>query len=516
MPYPKWLKNAVIYNVYPQSFMDSNADGIGDLKGITEKLDYIKDIGCNIVWLNPIFESPFKDAGYDVTDFYKIAPRYGTKEDLKRLCEKAAQLDMHIVLDLVAGHTSLECEWFKKSAEYDRNEYSNRYIWTDSVGDLGDGTFINGYSERDGAYMKNYYYCQPALNYGFANPEKPWQRAVDDAECMKTRQELLNIMDYWTEYGVGGFRVDMAFSLVKNDKDEKENIRLWQDVAGRFKQKHPDSLLISEWSYPERAIEAGFDIDFLLQFNIKSFTTLFRHEKGKNDRDDWIGESYFRKRGKGDFNLFAEDFTDQLNKIKGKGYLSVPTGTHDLSRVSYERDADDLKVIYTFIFTMPGIPLLYYGDEIGMKYIENLRSVEGAYKRTGSRTPMQWNDEKNHGFSLADKTYIPCDMSDDAPTVQAQSEDKNSLLNYVKNMIKIRKRYPALAEDGEFEVIESGYPAIYQRRLGDERIRVMINPSDRCICVDNVRLKEIIFQNNADYQDGHIKAGKCSCMIYKV
>ena len=113
----KWLKNAIIYNVYPQSFNDTNSDGIGDIKGIIEKIDYIKDLGCNVLWINPMFESPFRDAGYDITNFYKIAPRYGTNEDLELMCREAHKRDMHIVLDLVAGHTSLECEWFKKSAE---------------------------------------------------------------------------------------------------------------------------------------------------------------------------------------------------------------------------------------------------------------------------------------------------------------------------------------------------------------------------------------------------------------
>ena len=228
MKTPKWLKNSIIYNVYPQSFKDTNGDGIGDIPGIIEKLDYIKDLGCNIIWINPMFESPFRDAGYDVSDFYKIAPRYGTNEDIKTLCLEARKREMHIVLDLVAGHTSLECEWFQKSAEYDKNEYSNRYIWTNDIGDMGDGTFINGYSERDGSYMKNYYYCQPALNYGFANPEKDWQLSIDHPDCIATQNALLDIMDYWTNMGVDGFRVDMAFSLVKNDPNEECNIKLWQ------------------------------------------------------------------------------------------------------------------------------------------------------------------------------------------------------------------------------------------------------------------------------------------------
>ena len=425
-------------------------------------------------------------------------------------------MEMYIVLDLVAGHTSLECEWFQKSAEYDKNEYSNRYIWTDAVGNLGDGSYINGYSERDGAYKKNYYYCQPALNYGFANPTESWQLPADHLDCIATQKELLNIMDFWSGYGVSGFRVDMAFSLVKNDKDEKANIKLWQKLSREFKETHPDSLLISEWSYPERAINAGFDIDFLIHLNFKAFTTLFRHEKGRNVINDWIGPSYFRKEGKGDFGLFSDEFIDQLKKIKGKGYMSVPTGTHDLSRVAWDRDVDELKVIQTFIMTLPGISLIYYGDEIGMRYIANLRSVEGGYTRTGSRTPMQWNNEKNHGFSTADKTYIVCDLSSDAPTVEKELKDKDSLLNYVKKMVKIRKEHPALQEDGDFKVIQTGYPAIYDRTLGDETIRVIINPSDRCYTLNIADECDIIFSKNTQMKKNGLEIGTCSVVLLKI
>ncbi len=515
---PTWLKNALIYNVYPPSFNDTNGDGIGDIRGVTEKLDYIKDLGCNVIWMNPIFESPFRDAGYDVTNFYKIAERYGTEEDLRELCREAEERGMKIVLDLVAGHTSLECEWFQKSAEYDRNEYSDRYIWTNSVGDLGDGKFINGYSERDGAYMKNYYYCQPALNYGFADPdpEKPWQKPVDAPECIATRNELLKIMDYWIGFGVSGFRVDMAFSLVKNDTDHKGNIKLWQTIRKMLKEKHPECLLISEWSWPERAIEAGFDLDFMIQFYVKAYTTLFRHEKGKNDRLTWVGPSYFRKAGEGDFSLFSEDLIHQLNSIRGKGYLSIPTGTHDLTRASLERDNDDLKVIQAFIMTMPGIPLIYYGDEIGMKYIQGMRSVEGAYKRTGSRTPMQWNSEKNHGFSTADKIYIMCDNSEDAPTVEQQMNDPESLLNSMKRLIKIRKSHTALQEDGEIKIISNGYPAVYERSDDKEKIRVMINPSDREYTFDDLKIKNVLIERNTEIGGGKAFMKGCSYLIYEV
>ena len=511
-----WLKNAMIYNVYPQSFFDTNGDGIGDLKGVEAKLDYIESLGFNIIWMNPIFLSPFRDAGYDITDFYKVAPRYGTNEDLRHLCQEAKKRGIHIVLDLVAGHTSVECEWFKRSAEYDRNEYSDRYIWTNAVGDQGDGSFINGYSERDGSYMKNFYYCQPALNYGFANPDKEWQKSVDHPACIATQNELLNIMDYWSDYGVDGFRVDMAFSLVKGDPDGTATVNLWKRMTKTFKERHPESLLISEWSYPERALSCGFDIDFMLQFNLKPFTTLFRHEKGRSDRDDWIGPSYFRKEGEGDFSLFYKEYIEQREKTEGLGYVSLPMGTHDLCRISYERDVEDMKVIMAFVLTLPGVPLVYYGDEIGMRYLKGLRSVEGGYHRTGSRSPMQWNGNKNHGFSSADKTYITCDMSDDAPTVEAQLKDENSLLNHFKKIVAIRKAHPALQEDGDFKVLsKNSYPAVYERSLDNEKIQVIINPAAKDFVLEDINPQEIFISHNVEFKENKAYVGRCAYAIIR-
>lgn len=164
----QWLKDAVFYEIYPQSFYDTNGDGIGDLKGIIEKLDYIKELGCNALWINPCFDSPFKDAGYDVRDYKLIAPRYGTNADAKALFEAAHAKGIHVLLDLVPGHTSEEHAWFKESSKPEKNEYSDRYIWTDSCFSAGDGMpFIGGETDRNGTYILNFFKCQPALNYGY-------------------------------------------------------------------------------------------------------------------------------------------------------------------------------------------------------------------------------------------------------------------------------------------------------------------------------------------------------------
>lgn len=161
----KWLENAIFYQIYPQSFCDTNADGIGDIRGIISKLDYIKETGFNAIWLNPCFESPFGDAGYDVSDYCKVAPRYGTNEDLKELFKELHKRDMHILLDLVPGHTSVEHKWFKESLKAEKNEFTDRYVWTDNVWEGPEGmNNIRGISERDGCCGVNFFSHQPALN----------------------------------------------------------------------------------------------------------------------------------------------------------------------------------------------------------------------------------------------------------------------------------------------------------------------------------------------------------------
>ena len=282
-------------------------------------------------------------------------------------------------------------------------------------------------------------------------------------------------MDFWCDLGATGFRVDMAHSLVKDDPTGEGIRELWQYLKAEFLKKHPSGILIAEWGNPGKSIPTGFDIDFLLHFENKAYTTLFRYEEGRNQNTKWIGESYFRAEGKGDINEFLDIYLPMYEKTKDMGYISLPTGNHDMPRISVDRDMTDLKIAYTFLMTMPGVPFVYYGDEIGMKYLTGLTSKEGGYNRTGARTPMQWNSDKNFGFSNFDEMYLPVDTSSDAPNVEGQLADENSLINYVKALIKLRKENQNLWADVGFEVIEAGYPFIYQR--GD--MLMVINPKDQ-------------------------------------
>lgn len=481
----EWLKNAVVYDIYPQSYYDTNADGIGDLRGVIEKLDYMEYVGFNTLWLNAFYESPFGDGGYDVADYYKISERYGTMEDFEELCEKAHAKGMKILVDLVGGHTSVEHPWFKESAKAEKNEYSNRYIWSDNWLNTPSGRFINGYSERNGCYLTNFFWSQPALNYGCAKVDDPtWQMPMDHPDCRKTKQALIDVMEFWIAAGCDGFRVDLAANYVKNDPDGSGNKAFWNEIRAMFDEKHPEHVLISEWGDPLMSIATGYHLDFLTHACFPAYTKLLRADKNRNVNQTWQSNSYFDAEGKGDFEEFLADYFKMCEGTKGKGYFAIPTGNHDLPRYSLGRTEEELKVINAFLATMPNVPFFYYGDEIGLKYQADLVSKEGGYNRTGSRTPMQWTKEENLGFSKGKKEtlYLPVDSAKDAPTVEEQLSREDSLLHTIRKLLKLRQASEALGVDGLIEFLnreDHGYPLVYRRKLGAESFVIAINPSGK-------------------------------------
>ena len=468
---PKWLDNAVFYEIYPQSFLDTNADGIGDFQGIISKLDYIRELGFNALWMNPCFLSPFGDAGYDVADYYTVAPRYGTNEDLKRLFAEAHKRGIHVLLDLVPGHTSVEHKWFRESMKPEKNACSDRYIWTDSVWEAPENMgCLRGISQRDGACALNFFSCQPALNYGYYNRTRPWQQSPEDDGPRATLEAMMDVMRFWLSMGCDGFRVDMAMSLVKNDPDSLGTIALWQKVRTFLDREFPEAALISEWGEPEKSLKGGFHMDFLLHFGPSHYNDLFRCE-----------EPYFSDRGLGDASKFVEKYLESREKAGKDGLICIPSGNHDMHRLAKFVEGDEKKLAFTFLLTMPGAPFVYYGDEIGMRYVEGLTSVEGGYERTGARSPMQWDSSVNAGFSAApkEKLYIAQDPSPDRPTVRAQVGDPDSLMNQVRHLIALRQAHPALQNRSDITFVSNGapkQPLAYERETEGENLLVAINP----------------------------------------
>ena len=545
---PAWLSNAVFYQIYPSSYMDTDGNGIGDLPGITSKLDYIKSIGVNTIWLNPVFESGWFDGGYDIIDFYKIDPRFGTNTDMVNLLNEAHKRGIKVCLDLVAGHTSDKCQWFKECVSGDRNSrYADYFIWSDSISEkdkeqiaLRDkeanpqastrGKWVELDAKRGKYYQKNYYVCQPALNYGYANPNpaNPWEQSVNAPGPQAVRRELRNIMAFWFDKGVDGFRVDMAASLVKGDPDKKAVMALWQEMREWINKNYPECVLVSEWSDPKKSIPAGFNIDFEIHLADKIYNTLFFASD-----DPWGKEGkecYFDKHGQGSLDYFYSKYADIYTSTHDKGYVAFPTANHDFQRLRTGRrnDLQQLKVAMTFFLTMPGVPFIYYGDEIGMKYLPGLQPKEGSRKRSGTRTPMQWSAGETAGFSTCapEKLYFPVDTENGKITVAAEENDPRSLLNFVRGLIKLRHSSQALNNNGAWQLVSNPskpYPMVYTRSMNGETYVVALNPSSEkaAAAVNHLgKAESVSLTGKAKYKSGkatdNIELAPVSAAVFKI
>lgn len=549
---PEWLRDGVIYQVYPSSYKDSDGNGIGDIRGVISELDYIESLGVRAIWFNPLFVSGWIDGGYDVIDFYRVDPRFGTNNDMVELIEKAHAKGIKVMLDLVAGHTSDKHPWFIQSSQDTNLQYSDYYIWSDRLPDakaekdletmLKDpnymqntiGKWMKSEYPRNKFYMKNFYACQPSLNYGYANPDPshPWEQGVDAPGPKAVRQELKDIIAFWYGKGVDGFRVDMANSLVKNDKDKKEIMNLWREIREWSDKNYPDHVLMAEWGSPKYCLAAGYNIDMDLNSTKAHNRRMYFDRKHQAD-----GGSYFSLNGGQPSvkdlygNAWPEDkidskttaaemlkeyydyFTDCLESTETMGYFATITGNHDHLRINMgaRNTPDQLKVMLTWVLTMP-MPILYYGDEIGMRSLVDLPNVEGANhngkERSGARTPMQWTSGETAGFSTCspDKLYLPvCTEWSPATsypqyldwkknfeagkvktiakgeiTVESQDKDPESILNWTRELIALRKSSEALWADSKFIPVfneSQPYPMVYLRSNGKETFLIALNPT---------------------------------------
>lgn len=549
---PEWLRDGVIYQVYPSSYKDSDGNGIGDIRGVISELDYIESLGVRAIWFNPLFVSGWIDGGYDVIDFYRVDPRFGTNNDMVELIEKAHAKGIKVMLDLVAGHTSDKHPWFIQSSQDTNLQYSDYYIWSDRLPDakaerdletmLKDpnymqntiGKWMKSEYPRNKFYMKNFYACQPSLNYGYANPDpsRPWEQGVDAPGPKAVRQELKDIIAFWYGKGVDGFRVDMANSLVKNDKDKKEIMNLWREIREWSDKNYPDHVLMAEWGSPKYCLAAGYNIDMDLNSTKAHNRRMYFDRKHQAD-----GGSYFSLNGGQPSvkdlygNAWPEDkidskttaaemlkeyydyFTDCLENTKTMGYFATITGNHDHLRINMgaRNTPDQLKVMLTWVLTMP-MPILYYGDEIGMRSLVDMPNVEGANhngkERSGARTPMQWTSGETAGFSTCspDKLYLPvCTEWSPATsypqyldwknnfeagrvkpiakgeiTVESQDKDPESILNWTRELIALRKSSEALWADSKFIPVfneSQPYPMVYLRSNGKETFLIALNPT---------------------------------------
>ncbi len=466
--FPSWLLDAVFYEIYPQSFYDSDGDGIGDLEGVIAKLDYVVASGFNAIWLNPFYQSPMRDAGYDVADFKKVDPRYGDNDTAARLFAKAKELGLRVIIDLVPGHTSIDHPWFEESSKPDaKRPYKNWYVWTDSTwnngGEAFRGGMVHGYCNRDGNYLSNFFWSQPALNFGFAqpDPDQPWQLSTEHEDVQKLWKEMRSIMRYWLSLGASGFRVDMADTLIRNDPDHHEIRRFWGETRQELLEEFPDMFLIAE-GHPSNLLDGtGFHAAFVHW--LPEYWQLFRKSQERSQAGTISGDPpYFSKTGQGDFRPFLKAWQEQYQQTHDSGLISLPSGNHDLPRLVQGQSDAELELIYAFVLAWPGLPFFYYGDEIGLRQQSVSNPVhEGHYPpRNGSRTPMQWDSGKHFGFSTCSEEmlYLPVDPDPDSSNVATNVSDLNSIWNRLRRLIVYRKATSAFEPDATIQILSDGAP----------------------------------------------------------
>ncbi len=488
-----WYKNAVFYQIYVRAFSDSNGDGHGDLKGVTNKLDYLQELGVNALWLMPIYPSPLNDDGYDISDYYGILKEYGTIADLRELVNEAHRRDMHVIADLVLNHTSDQHPWFQSARSSRQSPYRDYYVWSDTDQKYSQARIIFIDTEKSNwtwdeqagqYYWHRFYSSQPDLNYD--NPA--------------VQKEMENVAKFWLELGMDGFRADAVPYLIEREGTNCENLPETHAYLKRLRkfldQNYPDKILLCEanqWPEDVRPYFGDGD-EFHMGFHFPVMPRIFMALlKGERAPLEWILNRtpqipdncqwcvFLRNHDE----LTLEMVTEEERQLMWSAYAPEPRMRLNLGirrRLAPLLDNDRRKIALanSILFTLPGSPIIYYGDEIGMG------DQIWLPDRNGVRTPMQWSAEKNAGFStaLADDLFAP--LITDEPfdwrhvNVAAQQQDPDSLWHLIRKMISIRKANPVFGW-GKFTwaTVDHAGVAAYWRHDSDDQILVLNNLTDQ-------------------------------------
>lgn len=482
-----WYKDAVFYELSVRAFKDSNGDGHGDLRGLTQKLDYLHELGVDCVWLMPIYASPLRDDGYDIADYYNIAETFGMLDDFKTLIQEAHNRNIRIITDLVLNHTSDEHHWFKTSRSDRNSPYRDYYVWSDTDQKYQDTRIIFldtepsnwTWDEKAGQYYWHRFYAsQPDLN--FDNP--------------KVQQEMMDIARFWLDLGIDGFRADAVPYLFEREGTNCENLpethAYLKKLRAFMEENYPGRILLCEanqWPEDVRPYFGDGD-EFHMGFHFPIMPRIFMALK-KERADDMIDilnrtpaipENcqwciFLRNHDE----LTLEMVTDEERQWMWQQYAPEPRMKLNLGirrRLAplLDNDRRKIELVNSLLFTLPGSPIIYYGDEIGMG--DNIE----LFDRNGVRTPMQWDDSPNAGFTTGEPfaEVIRGDLGYDRINVARQLTDKNSLFHAINKMIKIRKQHHAFGR-GFMEWVETDNPAVaaYTRKYKDESLLILNNLS---------------------------------------
>ena len=501
----KWWKNAIVYQIYPRSFCDSNGDGIGDIPGIISKLHYLKDLGVDVIWLSPVYPSPGYDNGYDISDYKGINPEFGTMEDMERLISRAKRLGIKIIMDLVINHTSDEHEWFKKACADPDGEYGKYfYIENHKEGEplpsnwrsyFGGSVWDKLPGHDDKIYLHVFHKKQPDLNW-----ENP-----------KLRREIYKMINWWLDRGIAGFRIDAIINI-------KKKLPFSDYPADR------DDGMTSMNNMLAEATGIGEFLDEMANETFRKYQA-FSVGEVFNEKDEelplFIGDNgYFSTMFDFSAELIEEEITPDLYKnaifkaherVEGVGFLSNIIENHDeprgVSRFIPKEDLSDAskKMLAGIYFLLPGIPFIYQGQEIGMENLDSVKDLnelddcanadiyenalhDGMTKvqalqlladksRDNARTPFQWSDEENAGFTSG-KPWLMINPKYTDINYASQKDDTNSVWNFYKDLIALRKNpeYESTFVYGKFiPFLKRQHNLIAYNRVGDKHIMVLAN-----------------------------------------
>ncbi len=518
----KWWHKSVVYQIYPRSFYDSNNDGIGDLRGIISKLDYLSYLGIDVIWISPFFESPMVDNGYDISDYRNVAKEFGSIDDVKELILEAKNRGIKVILDLVLNHTSDQHRWFRESKKGKTNPYRDYYIWRDNPNELK-STFSGSAWEYDGASNQYYLHLfakeQPDLNW--SNPE--------------VRNKLYDMMNWWIDLGVSGFRLDVIEFVGKEiDRLVTSNGEKLHDYIIEMNQntfgKH-DMLTVGEtwgaslddaklYSDPERQ-------ELSMVFQFEHITTFWGDEFGK-----WNPKEF-------DLMKLKSVFSKWQNGTDVSFWNSLFWNNHDLPRVvskygSKEYRVKSAKMLATILHFMKGTPYIYQGEELGMTNIElddisEYKDVEtlNAYKeliengfdkekimasiyengRDNARTPFQWDDSLNAGFSEVDP-WLVVNPNYKEINVESQIDDDSSVLNYYRKLIQYRKnsKFSDCIIYGRFDLLYPDDPNLFAYTRSNDHYKLLI----LCNYSDKVNRLETL----SEYVSGEILLSNYDCEVH--
>ncbi len=488
---PLWFKRAVFYEVLIRGFSDSNGDGTGDIKGLTSKLDYLQWLGVDCVWLLPIYHSPLRDGGYDISDFTKVLPEFGDLGDFVQLVDEAHKRGMRIIADLVMNHSSDQHAWFQASRSDPEGPYGDYYVWSDTDEPYAEARIIFVDTEtsnwtwdpvRKQYFWHRFFSHQPDLNY-----ESP---AVQEA--------MIDVLKFWLDLGIDGFRLDAVPYLFEELGHNGENHPKTHDFLKRVRKEvdelYPDRVMLCEANqWPEDVVEYfGDDGDECqMAFHFPLMPRLFMAVRRESrypiseilantpsipDSCQW--GIFLRNHDELTLEMVTDDERDYMYAEYAKDpRMKSNVGIARRLAPLLENSRDQIELFTGLLLSLPGSPVLYYGDEIGMG--DNIYLGD----RDGVRTPMQWNADRNAGFSNADpqQLYLPALLDPvygyQAVNVESQMRSSSSLLNWTRKMLAVRKQHPVFGM-GSYDELGTSNPSVlaFVREFGDDKV----------LCVNNL------------------------------